>query len=136
MADDLFDPNPELRAEYEAALAAINPEIRGLHYVANDSVSSELITNYNEQIVEREHRRDLIQAAVDSLDFVVVARRTLAADGYPILPKIQLSTELYQEAKRQNSDTDAALGIFESPPVASRISAELGPPADKPHTTR
>ncbi len=136
MADDPLDPNPALRAEYEAALAVLAPEITGLHYLVNDPVKAELIGYYTEQITEREQRRDLIQAALNTLDVTIDARRTLAADGYPDLPKIEIPAEDFQEAQRQGRNIEAALGIFEAPPVASRISAELGQPEDKPRRSR
>jgi hypothetical protein len=132
MADDPLDPNPALRAELEAALAILNVQIRGLHDLAAVSISPELLAEINEQIIARERRRDLIQAVLNALDGVVVARRALSADGYPALPDIELSTDLFQELQGQDSDLKAAIGIFEAPPVASRISAELGSPADKP----
>jgi len=115
MADDPLDPNPALRAELEAAIAVLAPQIRGLHDFATPiSISPSLLADFNEQITERERRRNLEQAVIDALDAVIVARRALAADGYPGLPNIAIPPELFAELQGQNSDLAAAAGIFET----------------------
>lgn len=127
MADD---PNPELRAELLAALAVIDPQIRGLHDLAVVSISAELAAAIQQQIVERERRQRLLQAAIASLNAVVTALDELEADGYPALPDAFLDPNLLAELNEEENDLDAASGIF-VPNVAAAISIDLGTPVEK-----
>ena len=126
------DPNPALRAELEAALAVIDPQIRGLHDLAVVSISAELIAAIELQIVERERRQHLLQDAIASLDGVVAALDALEADGYPALPDATLDPALFDELQGEDADLDAASGIFQKN-VAASISIDLGNPVDRPH---
>ena len=128
MADD---PNPELRAELMAALAVLEPQIRGLHDLAVVSISSELAAAIQEQIAEREKRQSLLRAALASLDSVVSALDMLFQDGYPALPDAFLDPALLAELHEEHADLDAASGIF-VPNVAAAISIDLGNPVEKP----
>jgi hypothetical protein len=129
MADDV---NPALRAELEAALAVLEPEIRGLHDLTTVSISTELQTEINKQIDIREHRRDLIQSVLNSMNATNAARNALEADGYPALPDAVLSPVLFSELKGEDADITAAIGVFEEKLPATTMSIGLGAPVDKP----
>ena len=128
MADDV---NPALRAELEAALVILEPEIRGLHDLTTVSISAELQTEINKQIATREHRRDLIQGVLNDLDATNAARAALEADGYPALPNAVLSPPLFAELKGEDADINAAVGVFDERQPATTISVQLGAPTDK-----
>lgn len=127
MADD---PNPALRAELIAAQKVLAPQIRGLHDLVATSISADLAAAINQQIIVRERRRDLIQAALDRLDAVVDARTALEADGYPTLPGSVIEPDLFKELQGENSDLDAAVAVFKED-IAANISVTLGAPTPK-----
>ena len=133
MADDIpLDPNPELRAELEAAKAVLEPELRGLRDLFVVSISAELQASVNEQILVRQQRLDLINAVLASLDGVVTARAALAQDGYPALPDAPLPDDQFTELQGQGADFKAAFGVFE-PEVAAAttMTLTLGDPVPK-----
>lgn len=127
MADD---PNPQLRAELVAALAVLAPQIRGLHDLMAVSISSDLGNEIQAQIVARERRRDLIAVVIQWLDGALHALNALQADGYPVLAPIQTPPALLSELTAQQSDLDAALGLF-APEQAATISVALGAPVER-----
>jgi hypothetical protein len=127
MADD---PNPALRAELQASLAVLTPEIRGLHDLRAVSISPELATAIAAQITIRERRRNLIQSVLDSLDAVIVARRALENDGYPLLDDVQLGATQFSELQGELADLEAAMGVFK-PQMATTMSVALGIPVAK-----
>jgi len=126
------DVNPALRAELMAALAVLEPQIRGLHDLAAVSISPELLTQIDAQIASRERRRDLIQAVLASLDAANAANDALASDGYPALPNASLPAGLFAELQGEETDLDAAVAIFEETLPATIVSVDLGAPTDKP----
>lgn len=128
MADD---PNPTLRAELLAALSVLGPQIRGLDDLSAVSISPELRDAVSKQSGSRKHRRDLIQAVVDSLDHVVSALRLLEQDGYPELPGITLVQSQFGELQEEAGDLRAAVAIFKAD-VAANLAINFGTPADKP----
>lgn len=128
MADD---PNPELRAELEAALAVLEPQIRGLHDLANDRISNELLQFYNSSIAVHERRRDLILRELTKLDDALSGRVDLENDGYPSLPTVELPNSLFQELQEQVRDISAGAGVFELLELASQLKVTIGTPEDK-----
>ena len=114
-----------LRAELDAALALLMPQIRGLHDLAAVSISSDLLAQINDQITVRERRRDLIIATIDALD-------ALEGDGYPELAPAVLPVGLFGELQGEETDLDAAVAIFEKAGPATQIDVVLGAPTDKP----
>lgn len=131
MADDV---NPALRAELNAAIAVIDPQIRGLHDIAVVSISATLLTEVNKEIFDRERRRVLLQNAINCLNATNDAMTALQRDGYPALPDEPLSSTSYAELQGQSNDFDAAIGVFVAETPASNVSIGLGSPADKPTT--
>lgn len=117
--------DPGLRAELLAALAVIEPQIRGLHDLTTVSITDELKAAIEAQIGPRERRRDLIQAVLDALD-------ALEADGYPTLAPADLPANLFAELQGENTDIEAAVGVFDEALPASHIAVVLGEPVEKP----
>jgi hypothetical protein len=109
MADD---PNPALRAELQAAIDVLAPQIRGLTDLDTISLSSDLKAAIDQQIVVRQRRSNLLSSVISTLDRVIVARTALEADGYPTLPTAIIAQTLFTELKGDNSDIDAAVGVF------------------------
>ena len=128
------DPNPALRAELEAALAVIDPQIRGLHDLAVVSISEELATAIKEEIAVRERRQQLLNMTLGRLDSVVDALEELEADGYPALPDAALPPDLFAELQGEDADLDAGSGVFVQT-VATSISIDLGSPVERPTNT-
>lgn len=114
MADD---PNPALRAELVAANAVLAPQIRGLHDLAVVSISPELAAEIAKQIAARERRRDLINGVIALLDGAWQALNALQADGYPALPAVPLQPSLLSELRGEETDLDAAVGLFTAEPT-------------------
>jgi hypothetical protein len=113
MADD---PNPALRAELVAALAVLAPQIRGLHDLALVSISPELAAEIAKQITSRERRRDLINTVIAGLDSTWQSLNALQGDGYPSLPTVPLHAALLSELQGEETDLDAAVGLFTPEP--------------------
>lgn len=122
MADD---PNPALRAELVAALAVLAPQIRGLHDLAAVSISADLATEIGKQIAARERRRDLINTVIQWLDGALQALNALQGDGYPALPTVSLPATLLSELRGEETDLDAAVGLFAAQPAINLDVANL-----------
>lgn len=127
MADD---PNPALRAELVAALAVVNPQIRGLHDLAATSISADLAAEIIKQVSAREHRRDLLNTTLQWLDGALHSLNALQADGYPDLPGAALPPALLTELKGEETDLGAAMATFIVEP-ATNISVALGAPTER-----
>jgi len=123
------DPNPTLRAELNAQLVVLAPQIRGLHDLANTSISPDLRTAVELEITERERRRDLIEASLAALDAAVNRLDDLEADGYPNLVPGSVPNSLFEELKEENADLTAAIGLFAE--QAANLSVSLGAPERK-----
>ena len=109
MADD---PNPASRAELLAALAVIEPQIRGLEALLKFPISSDTEAGIMAAIDLRTRRRDLIRAELDALDAGAAAQMALEADGYPALDPMPVAPEMVQEILRDLADLEAAIGVF------------------------
>jgi hypothetical protein len=128
------DPNPQLRAELNAALAVLQPQIRGLHDLSAVSISADLQSSVRNEITARERRRDLIQAVLNNLDTTLSSLIALEHDGYPALPSTQMVPAQFEELQGQSADLTAAIKVFAEQPVASQMTVALGQPAEKPPT--
>lgn len=124
MADD---PNPALRAELVAAIAVLAPQIRGLHDFALVSITTDLAAEIAKQIAARERRRDLINHVIQWLDGALQALNALQADGYPALPTAPIPAALLSELRGENTDLEAAVGLFSEQAVSVGL--------DVPHAT-
>lgn len=125
MADD---PNPALRSELVAAIATVDQQIRGLRILdAAPKSSDELLAEIAKQIAARERRSDLINHVIQWLDGALQALNALQADGYPALPTAPIPTALLSELRGENTDLEAAVGLF------SEMAVSVG--LDVPHAT-
>lgn len=110
MADD---PNPSLRAELTAALAVIEPQIRGLEALIKfPFISPETASAILNVIDIRVRRRNLIRAALDALDSVIAAQAALEMDGYPALGAIPVLASIEEEILQDLMDLEAAVGAL------------------------
>lgn len=128
MADDV---NPALRAELEAAKAAIEPQLRGLNDLMAVSISVDLRAEIARQIEIRNRRRTKLQAVLSDLDKIQEDLDLLEKDGYPEIEGSTLSAPLLSELQGEESDLDAAVSIF-VPEVAETLAVNLGSPSSKP----
>jgi len=129
MADN--DPNPELRAEIEAALDAIFPQIEGLIDLQGINASPEFKTLVTDQLNAHKHRESLLIGVANSLDAVVAARDALGADGYPNTDPVPVDALLFAEMEKQRAEVEAAFALFTATAPASRLTVSLGEPAPK-----
>jgi hypothetical protein len=110
-----FDPDPSLRAELDAALALLLPQIEGLsHLEMVSAIPTDLIAEFNAASTTRSHRRDLIVAVLHALDAVVSTYATLVADGYPDLPPIPLLPSIGDELAAELAVIEAAIAVFQT----------------------
>jgi hypothetical protein len=126
-----YMPDDAYRAELEAALAVLEPQIRGLHDLLTVSISSQLRDEIQHEITARERRKALIQDMLTAMDNAVAVNQALIADGYPALPPTQLSPPLFSELQGQEDDLTSAVSVFAGPPPASVMTIGLGEPTPK-----
>jgi len=113
-----------LRAELAAAIALLDPQIRGMEDLAQVSMTEETLSFVRRDFVNYSRRKTLCQAVVAALDHI-------EADGFPDVVRAQLPASNFAELQEQRADLLAALGQFDQAP-AVKIEAELGEPTDKP----
>ncbi len=130
MADDI---NPALRAELNAALAIIDPQIRGLRDLLQLEIATADLHNFYQTYFERfSTRRNLIIAALAALDAAVAAMTALEADGYPTVPEVLVDPPIFDEMSGEMSDMEAAFKLFTEKQLASKLSVNLGTASPKP----
>lgn len=107
------DPNLALRAELVAALAILDPQIRGLVDLASlPFISAALATAISAQMTGHERRRSLISDVLKFLDAELVALTALEADGYPEMPSTApIAAAVLAELLQVNADLQAAVGV-------------------------
>ncbi len=128
MADDV---NPALRHELNEALKVLLPEIRGMRTVVNGgNVSPALRDELVQEIINRERRRDFILIVLDHCDQTNAAITALRHDGYPALPNVEIDPTLRTELTGEETDVQAAVGIF-TDTTAATIAIEFGEPVEK-----
>ena len=109
----------QLRAELQAALAVLAPQIRGLNDLSKTSISTELLNQIDEQITNRVRRQSLIQAVLNGLDAVDGELSALENDGYPDLPPVAVLGSLFSELQEENSDLAAGVAVFTSEQITA-----------------
>ncbi len=129
MAEDI---NPARRTELLAAIAVLEPQIRGLHDLMATSISPDLQAAVQHQITVRERRNSLLHAEITAMDMVNADHDALLADGYPALNDAILDSNLMAELTGEESDLDAAVGVFAPTPQATSLSMSFGSPEPKP----
>lgn len=127
MATNSNDPNPALRAEWQAALDILNPQIRGLQNIARNPLSTHATTAVAAELEIRQRRASMLMDAIASLDVVITRRETLAADSYPGMQNIPVGADVFAEIQGIENDQVAASSVFgasaASPQDQATISA-------------
>ncbi len=109
-----FDPDPPLRAELNAALDVVVPQIAGLHHLEMVSaLGADLQAEFQLADTERSRRRDRIVAVIQALDGVVVAYEALLADGYPTLAPVPIVAAVANELAIEQVLLNAAIAVFQ-----------------------
>ena len=107
------DPNPTLRAQLQASLEMLWPQILGLQALAAvPGISPGLLIDINQQIGVKTNTQNLIKAVIADLDAAVTALGVLYESGYPSMPPMVISSALYAELQTDQSNIQAALGTF------------------------
>jgi hypothetical protein len=128
MASDLIS---ERRAEWQAALDEIIPQIRGLEDKVNDALSEELRAVLKQRLAFLKQRQTLILQAKAAQDAADNAMSALEQHGFPELPDMEIPATLMEELDKEGADDAAARSGFEATPMATTIDITLGTPADK-----
>ena len=128
MPSDTFDG---LRQEIESALGVINPQIRGMLDLTKVSLLQPTLDAIKVELADRERRKALLDGVIKALDDVVAALIALQEDGYPELPKGEVTNQINQELQEQFADFQAAFGEFEEA-MATKLEIKLGQPVEKP----
>lgn len=127
------DINPERRAEYLAAVAAVTPQIVGLASIVNDpDISQETRGGLQQELESRSRRKRLLEAALLQLDHCNDAQAALVEDGYPALPKSTVTEAVFEELRARREAIEAAIDQFETIVEPPHLTITLGNPADKP----
>jgi cobalamin-dependent methionine synthase I len=129
MASDLIS---ERRAEWQAALDIIQPQIRGLEDKVNDALSEALRTVLKERLAFLKQREALIGGAIVAQDAADAAQGALEGHGFPSLPDMEIAGNLLEELDQEVADNLAARSGFDALPIAVDIGISLGDAADKP----
>jgi hypothetical protein len=115
------DPNPALRAQLEASIAVIEPQIRGLIDLRATPAQADLATDMTAQITLYQNWRALLQNVLNDLNQTVVDMEALEATGWPNWPVTELPGSVYTELQGELSDIAAAAATFS--PVGQIITA-------------
>ena len=126
------DSITERRAEWQAELDEIAPQIRGLEDKVNDALSEELRVVLNERLAFLRAREALILSAIAAQDAADAAEDALEDHGFPALPDMEIPANLLEELDREVADNLAARSGFEAMPAAATITIDLGTPQDLP----
>lgn len=108
---------------------ALSPLIRGLRdMMAFQHISEEnkgFLRKLETDLLRRRERLSTVISVIQLLDDAVAG---LDADGYPDIPRVVLSTTLFDELQKGVSDVEAADRLFENPPI---MTITLGEKSDK-----
>ncbi len=126
------DSIAERRAQWEGALAIINPQIRGLEDQVHDALSDDLRIALSQRLAALKDQQYLINQAQAKQDAADAAQATLEASGFPALPDSEIAPELLEELQREVADSLAALSGFEALAQAASLNVSLGAPQSKP----
>ena len=112
----MVDSGPTYRAELNASLAIINPQIDGLDDLTRASLSQPSIDAIKLELADRRRRNGLITAVLNAMT-------ALEADGYPALSLAAVDPGLVQEIAAETAAINAAVGIFGVVAVAASDQA-------------
>lgn len=132
MADILFDPNPALRAELQAAFDTLDEDLLGLKDFTLIRSTPEFTVFMQQQFDALIPMWQLLKATLESLDAVIVARQNLAAAGYPMsADKIPMPPEIFAQLQIEMNQLNAAKGLFNEQLRAAQITVNLGKSEEK-----
>ena len=115
----------EFLAELAKQIAVIDPEIRGLQYVANDPLPTDALEIMRRQEETHKRRKSLCEVAIAAID-------QLEKDGYPTIHRQEATPEISKALHGWQSDVGAAINGLEPPAQARTMKLSLGPVAQKP----
>lgn len=113
-----------LRAELQAAIAVLDPQIKGLKDLNSLSLSEGARAAVESELAEHQGRRAAIQVGLDACD-------TLDANNYPDSLATQYSAAIIAELAAKQAEIAAALGEFEAQGVASTAEFTFPTPTAK-----
>ena len=120
----MADSTPAVQTELAAALAALEPQIKGLQGLAATGVSSETVAVLNREASTQIERRQLIEN-------VQTAIGALQANGYPNVPLVSAPSHVIAELQDQQAADAAAIGLFNEVVAVtgdtSRVTRETQP---------
>jgi hypothetical protein len=114
MADISKDPNPALRAELQAAIDAIIPQIKGLEDLSRNEFSDQSSAAISNQLQILRRRANLLNDVVTALNAVIERGAELMDDGYPRLPEIHVPDVIISEITTFYNDIKTGVGVFVS----------------------
>jgi predicted aconitase len=128
------NPNPERRAELEAALGPAADRVRGIE----EMLEIEHLTPDLKAFLQGEHwnanlRRSAIADAIEGLDRAADRYSALISTGYPAVDAVEMPADLAAELDHVIADFLAVRATFKAgaPDLATRIEATAGEPRDK-----
>lgn len=123
MASNTFDGR---KTEFEAALAALEPQARGFDDLQRGNISNALRDFYAGELNRLRRRIGLLNNARSGLLQDDAYLAALIDDGYPNMDKSQVPGELFAEQQAEQSDIAAAEAVIVREPSAAAISVSLG----------
>lgn len=130
----ITDPTVALRAELTAALAILEPQLRGIADWLLLPESPELRQEIIKEGERRTTRKLRLQEALDACESVIHSINNLDEDDYPNLPIRKIPPDLIVELQADDSDINKAAALFEAvvpPPPVTLIEVNLGNPVEK-----
>jgi hypothetical protein len=109
------DVNADLRAQIEAALGHLRPELDGLRLLASAPVSGKLENAIQDRIKARVARIQLCEAVISALDMAADAFGKLEKDGFPNMTDPSLSPDTAAELQAQLDKIAAGAGALPQP---------------------
>lgn len=126
-------PFDSLREEINKAIAALDPEVRGLDDLTKVSLSSATLAVVADAKESHRRRRELLNVVIQDLDQLENALTNLTNDGYPALPKSNVDELVFAELQGQLADLQSAIAQFQPAEAkAATLTLALGPPTKKP----
>lgn len=106
------EPNPALRAEIQAAVDTLVPQVRGLEYFLKISVLPAAVRAIGDELQVRKRRLDCLDAVLGALDAVISKLNALYADGYPTFKPNDGTQAVFQEIQDEEAALVLAANLF------------------------
>ena len=126
------DSVTERQASFDAGLAIVDPQIKGVLNKLNDNISAQLKAALSERLAVLQKRQGLINSSLLTQDAADAAVDALEDDGFPALPNMEIPDSLIQEIREEGVADDAAAAGFEVIALATSLGINLGISAEKP----